>query len=328
MTKQQKYELKAFFEKEEYITELSKRGYSGEKLTDVELDVLRNAKTNIQSLMEIHDLDKETYNKLNNILLNIINTNPIKTEKEERVENITGAENSLSIAIKKELHTSENEKAELIKTGEEKHLNEEYMLSFDESYELAEAKDKILAQTQRLNTLQIYSQFGKLTKTIMTFLSILAVFIVDDVVMGAFGAGTVLHPVTVALTTVVDMVATLLIMIQVIRVAFDTMYLGLPSIREEIAVHSELGNILLHIISPEARLTPIVEKELNSRVDRLEINKALREKYEARLLENKGEFISDIREQFDNPDEDLSIERKIELNSIKSGNPVVDIRNW
>lgn len=264
MTSNQEVEIKAFLKKEEYLSVLSARGFNNEKLTDDEVAVLRNAKVNIEGLLEIYDLDKDLHKRLERILLNIINTEPIKYENTEQksYKNSTEnkyTENSLSVAIKKELHNPPKEIDD-----EEYFLVKENILSHQEIESLSTYENDILSSPKCVGGLiEIYKKLGgfnRLFATISTYI----VAMTTNMVIGKFFVTDAVMPVYGVLSSLLKLILNLSLLKALVNMTLDIFYMITPACRNKLILKNYDTGTIQSLVSAEARLTPVIENNIST----------------------------------------------------------------
>lgn len=264
MTSNQEVEIKAFLKREEYLYVLSTRGFNNEKLTDDEIDVLRNAKINIESLLEIYDLDKDIHKRLERILLNIINTEPIKYEDTEQksYENSTKnkyTENSLSVAIKKELHNPPKEIDD-----EEYFLAKENILSPQEIESLSKNENDILSSPKCVDgMIEIYKKLGGFNRLFVIILTYIVIMPIN-MVMGKFIVKDVIMPLYSTLSLLLKCTLNLSLSLALINIALDIFYMVTPAYRNKLILKNYDTGTIQSLVSAEARLTPVIENKIST----------------------------------------------------------------
>ena len=237
MTNQQVNELKAFNKQKNYISELALRGFHEEKLTQVEVDTLLNARDNLNVLLDIWDLDCETKDELTKIFLNIINTPEIKMydykkEIQSEEEKGTGSDNSLSVAIKKEIHSKSNDK--VTTDLELKYISDKDLIS------MWDAKEYILSNSIT-NKAEIYCRLGGYKKVI----SLVGMIILQGI---AHFISKLNLPMVDTVSIMLIFISLMGIVLQLINLTCDSMYIA----------NSEARDMLLSknkeavIVSPQA----------------------------------------------------------------------------
>ena len=259
MTEQQVLEINAFLDKEDNITKLAKRGYNGETLTEYELALLENAKGNINEILKIYDLDSELNKRLNKLLLYIINVKQLdKVIQNKEVK----SESTLSIAIKDSIKAKENKELTL---NSKWYLNKELVLTTNEISLLRNREYDIINDKEKnRDSVVIYNKLGGLNRTMIMLAFMIAYTIMCVVIGKVIGLDTeTVIPFFTTVKSLTTMCITLALTLNTVQLVVDLMYIMIPDTRNLFRLgDGDLSRVKM-LVSPEARLTPIIKYSID-----------------------------------------------------------------